>query len=234
MSEFTIWAHRGASADAPENTLAAFALAESQGADGLEFDVQLSADGVPVVIHDETLQRTTNGRGRVAASRWADLAELDAGRWFAPRFAGEGVPSLAQVLDWAGERLRLNLELKDPAAAPALLELLQRHPRSRVLVSSFNHDSLEKLRAAAPELPIGFLSESRFWRRHLERARRCQAVSFHPRADRVSRPLLAACRKLGLAVYPWTVDDLRTARRLQSLGADGLFTNHPARLSALR
>lgn len=233
MDEFIIWAHRGASADAPENTLAAFALAEAQGADGIEFDVQLSADGVPVVIHDATLQRTTDGRGKVAATAWPELSRLDAGSWFAPQFAGEGLPSLEQVLVWAGDRLRLNLEFKDPAAASSLLELLQRFPASRVLVSSFDHALLEQLRAAAPGLAIGFLSESRFWRRHLERARRCGAVSFHPRLDRVSRPLLAACRSMGLAVFPWTLDELSPARRLRRLGIAGLFTNLPGKMAVL-
>jgi len=212
--------------------MAAFALAELQGAHGVELDLQITSDGVPVVLHDETLQRTTDGRGRVDALSWTALTRLDAGRWFAPEFAGERVPSLEQVLDWAGDRMQLNLEIKDPAVATAMLDELQRFPRCRVLVSSFDHRLLERLRTVAADLPLGFLSDSRLWRRQVERASRCRALSFHPRADRVSRPQLVTCRRLGLAVYPWTVDSPGVARRFRSFGVSGLFTNTPGRMAA--
>ena len=98
MNDFFIWAHRGASASAPENTLAAFRAAEAAGAAGIELDVHLSADGVPVVIHDETVDRTTDGHGPVAALTLCRLRQLDAGRWFAPAFAGEALPTLEEIL----------------------------------------------------------------------------------------------------------------------------------------
>jgi len=230
MPPFLIWAHRGASADAPENTLAAFALAEEQGADGIELDVQLSGDGVPVILHDETLDRTSDGRGRVDRLSWAELRQLDSGRWFGAEFEGERLPGLAEVLDWAGERLLLNLEVKDSGAARALLQTLRSFPRARVLVSSFDHGLLAGLRAADPRLPLGFLNDSRFWRRTLQRASTADAVSFHPRSEHVSRSLLAACRESGLAVYPWTVDSAAIAGRLKKLGVAGVFTNRPGEL----
>lgn len=229
--EFFIWAHRGASADAPENTLVAFAAAEAAGADGIELDVHLSRDGVPVVIHDERVERTTDGRGRVAGLSLAELRRLDAGGWFSPRFAGEPIPVLEEVLDWAGDRLRLNIEIKEAAAGQALLDLLPRYPRVRVLVSSFDHRLLAELRRRDGNLPLGFLFEEDGWHRVLRRALACGAESLHPRADRVSRPLLAACKRAGLALCPWTVDDPGHIRALRRLGIDGLFTNDPFAVS---
>jgi glycerophosphoryl diester phosphodiesterase len=225
--EFFIWAHRGASADAPENTLVAFAAAEAAGADGIELDVHLSRDGVPVVIHDERVERTTDGHGAVAELRLAELRRLDAGSWFAPRFAGEPIPLLDEILDWADDRLRLNIEIKDARAGRALLDRLPHYPRARVLVSSFNHRLLENLRRIEPRLPLGFLFEEDGWHRVLRRTLACGAESLHPREDRVSRPLLAACKRQGLAVYPWTLDEPSRIRALRRLGIDGLFTNDP-------
>jgi glycerophosphoryl diester phosphodiesterase len=107
-----ILAHRGASRIAPENTLVAFCLALEQGADGLELDVQLSRDGVPVVFHDSELSRTTDGRGRISEKTLAELRTLDAGKWFDPRFAGERIPTLEEVFEAFGDRALYNIELK--------------------------------------------------------------------------------------------------------------------------
>ncbi len=230
MDSFFIWAHRGASCGAPENTLAAFREAEAAGADGIELDVHLSRDGVPVVIHDETLERTTDGRGPVARMRHRDLSELDAGSWFGPAFAGEPLPTLAEVLDWAAGRLRLNIEIKSAGAGNAVLDLLRQFPRARPVISSFNLRLLEDLHRAAPEVPIAFLVDSRFWRRSLRKALACAAESFHPRQDLVSRTMIAACRSAAMPVYPWTVDDPQRVARLRRMGVDGVFSNDPARV----
>jgi glycerophosphoryl diester phosphodiesterase len=230
MSDFLLWAHRGASAAAPENTLAAFALAERQGADGIELDVQLSRDGVPVILHDETLERTSTGHGRADRLSWPELQQLDAGSWFGAAFAGERIPRLAEVLAWADDRLQLNLEVKDAAAAAALLATLRQYPQARVLISSFDHQLLAALRSMDPQLPLAFLNDSRFWRRALQRAVTAGAVSFHPRVNQVTRSLVSACHEQGLVVYPWTVDDVATARRLQQLGVAGVFSNRPGEL----
>ncbi len=222
-----IWAHRGASGLAPENTMTAFALAEQCGADGIELDVHLSRDGVPVVIHDETLERTTDGYGAVTGVSLCELLELDAGSWFAPEFCGEPVPTLAGVLGWAEDRLRLNIEIKSPEAGRAVLDLLTEFPDARVLVSSFRHDLLLAMRQWSPELPIGFLIDSRFWRVALQRAIGCQAESFHPPAQHVNRILIKKCHREGLVVFPWTVDDSSQQNNLLRMGADGWFTNFP-------
>lgn len=228
--ELFIWAHRGASAAAPENTLAAFRLAETVGADGIELDVHLSRDGVPVVIHDETVDRTSSGRGPVRRLTRTALRRLDAGSWFSPAFAGEPIPDLRETLDWAGDRLRLNIEIKSAGAGEAVLALLSDFPEARVLVSSFDHRLLENLRLAAPDLPLGFLVDSRFWRQVVAAAERSRAESLHPRQDLLSPLLAAACRRAGLAIYPWTVDDRSSLRRLQRQRVDGVFTNCPGEL----
>jgi glycerophosphoryl diester phosphodiesterase len=229
-SQCVIWAHRGASADAPENTLAAFSQAERQGADGIELDVHLSRDGVPVVIHDERVERTTNGRGAVADLRVRELRSLDAGSWFAPGFAKERIPLLSEVLEWAGDRIRLNLELKTLRAGEATLALLEMHQQCQVLISSFNHRLLRTLRDREPSLELGFLCESRFWRLAMWRAAHSGAHSFHPREDLMSASLVARAQRSGLAVYPWTVDDVARTRKLLHLGVDGVFTNRPGAL----
>lgn len=227
MKNLFVWAHRGASSLAPENTLSAFRLAESAGAKGIELDVHLSRDGIPVVIHDETLDRTTDGRGPVRRVSLSGLRELDAGAWFDPGFSGEKIPTLEEVLHWSGGRLRINIEIKAVETGAAVLDLLKKFPEVPVLVSSFDHPALQALRLRCPGMAIGFLTESPFWRSALRRAAECGAESFNPRADRVSERMLRACRAAGLKVFPWTVDDLGALDRLAALGVDGVFTNRP-------
>jgi glycerophosphoryl diester phosphodiesterase len=229
MSPLFLYAHRGASAEAPENTLAAFCRAVDTGADGIELDVHLSADGVPVVLHDETLERTTDGFGPVGACPLARLRKLDAGSWFAPEFAGERVPTLEETLRLLAGRLRLNLEVKDTHAGMAVLELLSRFAAADVVVSSFDHRLLVRLRRAAPDLPLAVLAGSD-WHRALAMAAALRACAFHPHVNLVNRPLLAACRRLQLPVLAWTVDDPVRAHVLARLGLAGLFTNDPAGL----
>lgn len=230
MADFFIWAHRGASARAPENTMAAFRAAEEDGAHGVELDLHLSRDGVPVVIHDEEVRRTTDGHGMVASLTLQQLHRLDAGRWFAPAFAGERIPTLEQVLDWAGDRLRLNLEIKSAEAGKAVQLALADYPHCRVLISSFNHDVLSKLHVSSPGLPLAFLLESPFWRRALARAAACRAESFHPRHDLLSYALVKSCHDQGLKVVPWTVDQPGDFRKMRRLGVDGLFSNDPRQI----
>jgi len=220
-----LWAHRGASGYAPENTLAAFRLAEYLGARGIELDVHLSRDGVPVVMHDPTVERTTDGRGRVARLDLEQLRRLDAGRWYAAAFAGEPVPTLAEVFAWAGDRVRLNVEIKHAAAGEAVLTLWRQYPQVRVLISSFAHDLLDALGRQVPQLPRGYLTTGRGWRQALARAVAGGAESFHPAARHTSAALVAAARQAGLAVYPYTVDDPAEAARLQHWGVAGIFTN---------
>lgn len=227
MSNFFVWAHRGASARAPENTLLAFREAEAAGADGLELDVQLSHDGVPVVLHDETLDRTSDGRGPVAELSLEEIKRLDAGSWFSAAFSGEKIPTLEEVLRWGGNRLRFNVEIKDSSAAQAVLVLSRSYPQASIVVSSFDHDLLHRLRCSAPQLPLAFLWEQADWDAAVERAAACSAESFNPRYDFISAELVADCHRRGLAVYPWTVDAPLVLERCWQLGVNGVFCNDP-------
>lgn len=232
MRRFFVWAHRGASALAPENTLAAFQAAEAAGADGLELDVHLSHDGVPVVLHDETLDRTSDGRGPVAELVLEELQRLDAGSWFSAAFAGEKIPTLQEVLCRSGRQLRFNVEIKDSAAGQAMLGLSRSYPQASIVVSSFDHDLLYQLRRRAPQLPLAFLWEQPDWAAAVERAAACTAESFNPRFDFLSAELVAACHQRGLVVYPWTVDTFARLQHCWQLGVDGVFCNDPKQLLA--
>lgn len=222
-----LYAHRGASALAPENTLAAFRQAVEAGADGVELDVHLSADGVPVVIHDATLERTTDGVGKVGEHTAAELAGMDAGRWFAPEFAGEPVPTLLQVLELLAGRLRINVEIKDADAALATLQVIRAFPAAEVIISSFDRVALQELRRADQKVPLAVLSDKAGWHRLLGDALDMGAAALHLRADLVTRPLVAKFCGAGLPVYAWTVDDRRRARSLARAGVAGLFANNP-------
>lgn len=156
-------AHQGASAVAPPNTLAAFRKAAELGADGVELDVHLSADGAAVVIHDFTVDRTSDGRGRVADLPLAALKELDAGSWFDPRYASEPIPTLNEVFEAVGRELMINIELKllprgGRGLAAEVVSLVKRHGlANRVLISSFNLSALRRVRRLEPQLPLGLL-----------------------------------------------------------------------------
>lgn len=229
-----VWAHRGASADAPENTLPAFELAAEQGADGVELDVQLTRDGEVVVMHDETLDRTTDGSGWVADQSLDELRRLDAsaGR---PGFAGTRVPTLAEVLTLArGAGLVVNVELKNNEVAyvgleeRVLDEVAAAGMARRVVLSSFNHQSLRLLARLAPDVPRGALYSDPLFQ-PWEYAVRLGVRALHPPLRVVRSRLVERCRGRALAVHAWTVDDVGDLRRVVALGVDAVITNHPAR-----
>ena len=245
-------AHRGASADAPENTLAAFELAREQGADGIEFDVRLTADGVPVVIHDETLRRTASLDRAVGSLTSAELARLDAGSWFnrrhparsRPEFANEGVPTLARVLDLFGPSFCvLHVELKCPAAEHrALVEAAISVLRSReeiarrALVKSFDLKAVEGVKLLAPDLRTAALFGRNLSRPFLstremiDRALGCGAEVLGPHRSLVTRRRVDAAHAAGLSVIVWTVDHPAWVRRASGWGLRALVTNRPERI----
>lgn len=212
--------------------MAAFSVAVDGGADGIELDIHLSRDGVPVVIHDETVDRTTDGRGFVAAKRWSELQQLDAGSWFSKEFAGARIPALDEVLSAFGGRLRLNLELKEFRAGMAVLELLKQYPSADILISSFDYPLLQRLRATQASLPLAVLFDSGNWRHAVGLAAELAAHSFHPQSKRVNRPMIAACAQIGLPVFVWTVDRADLARSLIRIGVSGFFSNDSTSLRA--
>jgi glycerophosphoryl diester phosphodiesterase len=230
-----IIAHRGASAVAPQNTLAAFRKAMELGADGVELDAQLSADGVVVVIHDFTVDKTTDGTGDVATKTLAELEALDAGARFAPQFAGERIPTLAQVFETLEGKLLVNVELKDfnprrSALAALVVEVVRKHAMERrVLSSSFNPFALRAVKRLAPEIPAGLLYAPHL-AVYLRRAWLAPFVPHearHPQSSMVTAQTMKWYRTRGLRVNAWTVDEPAEMRRLIALGVDGIITNKP-------
>jgi glycerophosphoryl diester phosphodiesterase len=237
-----ILAHRGASRRAPENTMAAFRLAAHLGADGIELDVQLSQDGEVVVMHDSRVDRTSDGHGRVRDLPLATLRALDAGGWYGPEFAGEPIPTLAEVLHELGPRLVLNIELKTAALFGGGLEaevvrlVEDAALGERVILSSFDPLALWRVRRLNPHLSTGLLyapdSPLHVRGRWLQPLARPAAL--HPRWDMLDGPGVAAAHRRGLAVRPWTCDDPDGLRRLVGWGVDALITNVPDLARAVR
>ncbi len=237
-------AHRGASASAPANTLAAFEKAIELGADGIEFDVHLSGDGVPVVIHDFSVDATTDGSGRVADMSLAQLEELDAGSYFDPAFAGERIPTLEQVLETVGQQLLLNIELKtvslrDNGLERVVIAQVKHHGLDNdkcVLFSSFNPLSLRRAKKIAPHILAGLLYAPnlplplrRAWLAPL-----APHEARHPEHTMVDAHYMAWARQHNYRVNTWTVDEPDEMRRLINLGVDAIITNVPDVLRDVR
>ena len=224
-------AHRGASGTRPENTLIAFRRAQELGAHMIELDVQLTRDGEVVVMHDWTLARTTDGRGRVASRTLAELRRLDAGSWFDPGYAGEPVPTLREVLDAVA--LPVNVELKargaDGLEAHALDVVRAAGAEARVVFSSFHAQSLVRLRRLSPSATIAVLWSRRQLTMALRLAGRVGATALHIRKDAASSDEVRAAVAEGLAVRAWTVNDPGESGRLAAAGVSGVFTDFPER-----
>ena len=229
------FAHRGASYEAPENTLAAFLLAVELGADGIELDVQLSKDGQLVVIHDFVLEATTDGAGPVRKRTLAELKGLDAGHRFDPAYAGQQIPTLQEVIDAVGHRLLLNIELKtaslrDDGLAEAVVQAIENnHLRDRTIVSSFNPLALRRVRKLNPGIPIGLLYAPdlplllrRPWARHL-----LELDAIHPHHSLMDDKYVPWAREQGYRVHTWTVDDPVKMKHLVRQGVDIVITNRP-------
>lgn len=236
--------HRGAAGEAPENTMAAFELALRQGADGIEFDVHLSADGVPVVIHDWRLERTTSGSGRVSDHSVAALRRLDAGSWFnrrhrrkaRGRFAGVKIPLLAEVLKWVREqKCQAFIEIKQRAQnypgveEKVLDEVYRQGVAERATVLSFDVPTLRRIRQVDCRISMGI----NFTRPLLavRRGKTLGAAILGLHWAFVSRHFIRRAHGAGLQVFVWDLDRPRWMRRRIADGVDGIITNYPARLA---
>ena len=234
-------AHRGACDVAPENTLAAFQAALAAGADAVEMDVTRCATGEIVVIHDSTVDRTTDGKGRVGEMDLATLRELDAGAWFSPKFAGERIPLLQEVLELCANRLRVNIEIKGmgwrgDGIDREIAQLIRARGLARgTLVSSFNALALQRTALVAPELQRGFLHHPAQPESIVRALSRFVAESqaLHPHHSLVTERYMRWARRQGYRVNTWTVNEPREMLRVISLGVDGIITNHPALLRRL-
>ena len=228
-----IIAHRGSSREFPENTLPAFAAAIDAGARMCELDVQLTRDGAAVVIHDDSVDRTTDGTGPVAAMTLAEIRRLDAGINFGAAFAGTRIPTLEEVLMLVRGCCALNVELKSPGVEHEVCRLLRAHERvNDTIVSSFDWDALAAARRLEPDLGLGILAETNP-EAMFETAMRLHAASVHPRFDLVTPPMVERAHRAGLKLLVWTVDSVADIKRMMSLGVDGIMTNYPGRLAAI-
>jgi glycerophosphoryl diester phosphodiesterase len=232
--------HRGAAAAAPENTLAGIRKAKELGATWIEFDVKLTKDGHPILFHDDRLDRTTDGRGPVAAATLAEIRRLDAGSWFAPAFRGEPVPTFEEALALCGELgLGINVEIKPcrrreaatAAAAVATLDRLWPQGLPAPLISSFAPEALRVVRAQAPALPRGHLAGRlpRSWQALMARD---GCVTLHLDYRRLSERQCAAIVAAGVPLLLYTVNDGERARRLLANGVTAVFTDHVDRVLA--
>lgn len=224
-------AHRGASGTRPENTLAAFRRAVELGADMIELDVQRTRDGAAVVIHDWTLDRTTTGAGSVGDRSLAEIRTLDAGSWFDPAFAGERVPTLAEVL--AAVPIPINVELKprgdDGLEAAALAAVEAAGALERVVFSCFEPAVLERMRGLSNAATLGLLWEDSPVPEALVWTRRVGARALHLRKDAVAPAALEQAAAVGLRIRVWTVNDPVEFEALAALGVEAVFTDFPER-----
>ena len=228
-------AHRGASGLAPENTLPAFRLAIAQGAPAVECDVHLSADGIPVIIHDATLDRTTNGTGKVADLPHEQLRKLDAGSWFGASYSRAWIPTLDETLALCAGKATVFVELKvggGEALVLAAFASFDRTPGAEVVVITFDPELVRLVAHYRPSLSLGFLIS----RRHVEQhgveastqfAREIGASFIAPQHHVVDEPFIEAAHKATLPVSVWTVDDPDRMSHLHRMGVDALTTNRP-------
>jgi glycerophosphoryl diester phosphodiesterase len=230
-------AHRGASGHAPENTLAAFKRATALGATFIETDLQLSRDARFVAIHDDTVNRTTNGQGKVHDLSLADLRKLDAGSWFGSEFTGERIPTLEEILEFSKKHdVVFYLELKPGGSwggEHALIGALRQSSEeiARTVVISFDAGILAALRRIEPTLMTGLLFDGQI-DRPLERALEVGARQLAVRGDLVTPVMLAEARKKDLQVVCWTVNQPAHMRLLIQAGVDGIMSDYPDRLVA--
>lgn len=235
LAQPLIFAHRGASAHAPENTLAAFELALAQNADAIELDAKLSADGQVVVIHDAIVERTTGSRGRVKDLSLSQLRSLDAGSFFSGKFRGERIPTLEEVFELVGRRTLINVELTNyntpgDQLVQAVCTLVRNFDlQKNVLFSSFLASNLSKARAHLPDVPRGLLALPGLpgaWARSFGFVfGSFQAL--HPNLKDVAAQQVQRVHRLGRRIHVWTVNHEEDMRRLFHWGVDAIFTDDP-------
>jgi glycerophosphoryl diester phosphodiesterase len=236
--EFLVIAHRGASYDAPENTMAAFHLAHKLGADMIELDVQLSADGIPIVFHDSLLDRTSNGSGAPWNYHVKELKLLDAGSWFSASYKGEPIPTLAEVLDWAKDKILVNIEIKPESVSvdnvngieKKTIELVKEHGvENKVIISGFDYRSVRRVKEYAPGIRTGLLfnrksSEGVDYR---DLTMQNNADYFHCSWREMNEKRAAVLRDAAIPFLIYTVNSSRLMKKMIRLGASGIFTDKP-------
>ena len=220
--------HRGACGYGPENTLLSFEKALQLNVDMIELDVQLCKTGEIIVIHDDKVDRTTNGKGYVSEKSFEELRSLDAGK-------GESIPLLSEVIDVIAREKIINIELKGEGTAQPVLALINEYIRGKgwscddFLISSFNHHALVEVKKTDPEIKIG-VNTSSVPLGHAEFAQRLGAFSVHPSIEFINSAFVEDAHNRGLKVYVWTVNDYDDIERMKSMDVDGMFSDFPDRL----
>jgi len=228
-----IWAHRGFSYKAPENTMAAFQKAIECGSEGIETDIHLTRDNVLVITHDPVLGRTVEGKEAINQLTWKELKTRDNGSWFSNAFSGERVPRLEDLLDLLESTdLALNLEIKEgpsqyPGLVSQLLALLDRHPmRNKVILSSFDLENLMQIRKENQTIPMGFLNK-KLLLYPAGKVRKLQAQAYHPDYRLILPGHCRYLKKRNIQLNPYTVDKANDIRRLLRMGVNNIISNKP-------
>lgn len=229
--------HRGYPARFPENTLASFEGAMQAGCDMIELDVTLTRDRKVVVIHDDTIDRTTNGKGVVLHHTLEEIQRLDAGGWFDPRFSTERVPELGEVMKLTAGRCMLNIEIKESAyeanyPADAIEHQVVKLVKAsaamdRVVISSFDRRILERIAGMDTPPAVAFISDHGADQGILDMLLAMKAFSWHPRFKVLTRDQVDRLHAAGLKVFPWTINTRDEAEKILALGVDGLICNDP-------
>lgn len=235
-----IIAHRGASGEAPENTLAAFQLAIEQGCDGIELDIHVTKDGQLIVIHDENIKRTTNGEGFVGDMTAEQLKKYDAGSWFSAKYKDERLPLLEEVLEIVPKEIFINIEIKNipsyyEGIEKKLLDIIvQKRRINQVIVSSFDHQCLYRLKKLNRRISIGLLyCENVVDPVAFAKLFGFPVVSLHPDYKAIREIEIMKAVQSGLKVFPWTVNSVDNMERMIRYGVSGIITNYPKRMKLL-
>jgi glycerophosphoryl diester phosphodiesterase len=241
ISRPIIFGHRGACAHAPENTVASFRLAVEEGADFVELDAKLSKDSQVMVIHDQTVDRTSNGSGSINELTCAELQALDAGSKFAAKYAGEKIPTLDEVFKAVGQQIYVNVELtnyasKDDDLIPLVAAVVKaNNMEERVIFSSFLPGNLKKIHALIPQAPVAILCLPGI-KGLLSRSFLMAGVSpkvVHPYLSDTSAAMVKKEHERGRRVHVWTVNEASDMENLLKMGVDGIFTDDPAKMKSL-
>ena len=231
-------AHRGFSGGAPENTLAAFKKAMDLGVDMIEFDVLLSEDGQVVVIHDDTLNRTTNGKGKVANYTLNELKQLDGGSWFGKEFSGEKIPTLQEVLELTRGQVLLNIELKKgdlgrytmmDLADRSLKEVENAGILNQVVFGSFDSSAIERIREKNPRIPVALIHD-KSWSSPQEATGGRPIPVLSCRGTVLTQTNISKARQQGVIIFVWTLNTEEHMEHFLNMGVDGIITDHPERL----
>jgi glycerophosphoryl diester phosphodiesterase len=231
-----ILGHRGDLTHAPENTLPSFAQAIQKGADGVELDAKLTSDGHIIVIHDPTLNRTTNGSGKVASFTLDETRKLDAGAWYDEKFKGTRIPLLEEVFETVGKDKLINIELTNYSTprdglTAKVCELIKRHNnQGQIIFSSFFASNLKIAAQALPGVPRGLLAMSGFvglWARSFG-FMFGEYQALHPHISNASKEQMQRAHRVKRRVHVWTANTPEEIRQLKDWGADGIFTDDPA------